>query len=75
MVAASISQAHAGSYLCNFLYYHSLSWAMSRDEAAPVLFVHIPRVLASPEKHEEWIMLAVSSALTGSALLIRKYST
>jgi len=40
-----------------------------------VLFVHIPRVLASPEKHEEWIMLAVSSALTGSALLIRKYST
>jgi hypothetical protein len=40
-----------------------------------VLFVHIPRVLGSPEKHEEWIMLAVSSALTGSALLIRKYST
>jgi len=36
------SSAHAGSYLCNFLYYHSLSWAMSRDEAAPVLFVHIP---------------------------------
>lgn len=34
--------AHAGSYLCNFLYYHSLSWAMSRDEAAHVLFVHIP---------------------------------
>jgi pyroglutamyl-peptidase len=36
------SSAHAGSYLCNFLYYHSLAWAMSRDEAAPVLFVHIP---------------------------------
>jgi len=40
-----------------------------------VLFVHLPRVLGSPEKHEEWIMLAVSSALTGSALLLRKYST
>ena len=40
-----------------------------------VLFVHIPRVMANPEKHEEWIMLAVSSALTGSALLIRKYAT
>jgi uncharacterized membrane protein YphA (DoxX/SURF4 family) len=40
-----------------------------------VLFVHVPRVLANPEKHEEWIMLAVSGALTGSALLIRKYST
>jgi len=36
------SSAHAGSYLCNFLYYHSLSWAMSRDQTAPVLFVHIP---------------------------------
>ncbi|MCJ7597106.1 MAG: pyroglutamyl-peptidase I [Methyloceanibacter sp.] len=36
------SSAHAGSYLCNFLYYHSLAWAMSRDAAAKMLFVHIP---------------------------------
>jgi pyroglutamyl-peptidase len=36
------SSAHAGSYLCNLLYYHSLSWAKSRDAAANVLFVHIP---------------------------------
>jgi uncharacterized membrane protein YphA (DoxX/SURF4 family) len=43
--------------------------------ASFVLCVHIPRVIANPEKHEEWIMLAVSSALTGAALLIRKYST
>jgi uncharacterized membrane protein YphA (DoxX/SURF4 family) len=43
--------------------------------ASFVLLVHIPRVIASPEKHEEWVMLAVASALTGSALLIRKYST
>lgn len=43
--------------------------------ASFVLFVHIPRVLGSPEKHEEWIMLAVSSALTGAALLLRKNST
>jgi uncharacterized membrane protein YphA (DoxX/SURF4 family) len=40
-----------------------------------VLFVHIPRVFANPEKHDEWIMLAISSALTGAALLIRKHST
>jgi len=40
-----------------------------------VLLVHIPRVIANPEKHEEWIMLAVSSGLAGSALLIRKYAT
>jgi uncharacterized membrane protein YphA (DoxX/SURF4 family) len=39
------------------------------------LFVHIPRVIASPEKHDEWIMLAISSALTGAALLIRKHAT
>jgi len=32
-------------------------------------------VIANPEKHEEWIMLGVSSGLTGSALLIRKYAT
>lgn len=36
------SSTHAGSYLCNFLYYHSLSWAMSHDEVTNVLFVHIP---------------------------------
>lgn len=40
-----------------------------------VLLVHAPRVAASPEKHEEWIMLAISSGLTGAALLIRKYAT
>jgi pyroglutamyl-peptidase len=38
----AITSAHAGSYLCNFVYYHSLSWAMSRDAAGHVLFVHIP---------------------------------
>ena len=40
-----------------------------------VLLVHLPRVIAHPEKHDEWIMLAVSSSLTGAALLIRKYAT
>jgi len=40
-----------------------------------VLLVHLPRVIANPEKHEEWIMLAISSGLTGAALLIRKHST
>jgi uncharacterized membrane protein YphA (DoxX/SURF4 family) len=40
-----------------------------------VLLVHVPRVLASPELHAEWIMLAMSSALSGSAWLVRKYAT
>jgi uncharacterized membrane protein len=39
------------------------------------LLLHLPRVLAAPEQHVEWIMLAISSALAGSALLVRKYAT
>ena len=39
------------------------------------VLVHLPRVIANPEKHEEWIMLAVSSGLAGSAVLTRKYAT
>jgi uncharacterized membrane protein YphA (DoxX/SURF4 family) len=40
-----------------------------------VVLLHIPRVIASPEQHIEWIMVAVASSLTGAALLIRKYAT
>ena len=43
--------------------------------ASFVVLIHIPRVIADPHKHEEWIMLAVSSSLTGAAWLIRKYAT
>lgn len=39
-----------------------------------VVLLHVPRVIANPDQHVEWIMLAVSSALTGAALLIRKYA-
>jgi uncharacterized membrane protein YphA (DoxX/SURF4 family) len=38
-----------------------------------VLLLHLPRVIANPEKHDEWIMLAVSASLTGAAVLLRKY--
>jgi uncharacterized membrane protein YphA (DoxX/SURF4 family) len=38
-----------------------------------VVLLHLPRVIAHPEKHDEWIMLAVSASLTGAALLLRKY--
>jgi uncharacterized membrane protein YphA (DoxX/SURF4 family) len=40
-----------------------------------VVLLHIPRVIASPGQHIEWTMVAVASALCGSALLIRKYAT
>ena len=39
------------------------------------LLLHLPRVAAAPDQHVEWIMLGISSALAGSALLVRKYAT
>ncbi len=32
-----------------------------------VLLLHLPRVLAKPESHEEWTMLAIATSLTGAA--------
>lgn len=43
--------------------------------ASFVVLLHVPRVIAHPELHVEWIMLGMSSALTGAALLVRKYAT
>ncbi|HYJ42209.1 MAG TPA: DoxX family membrane protein [Steroidobacteraceae bacterium] len=40
-----------------------------------VVLLHLPRVIAAPDQHVEWIMLGVSGMLTGAALLIRKYAT
>ena len=40
-----------------------------------VLLLHLPRVIANPGLRVEWIMLAVSSSLTGAAWLVRKYAT
>lgn len=42
--------------------------------ASFVVLLHIPLVIAAPQ-HMEWIMLAVSSGLTGAAWLVRKYAT
>ena len=40
-----------------------------------VVLLHLPRVIATPDQHVEWIMLGVSGMLTGAALLVRKYAT
>jgi uncharacterized membrane protein len=40
-----------------------------------VVLLHLPRVIASPGLHVEWIMLAISSTLTGAAWLVRKHAT
>jgi pyroglutamyl-peptidase len=39
---AAASSRSAGSYLCNFLYYHSLAWARRQPDPRLVLFVHVP---------------------------------
>jgi pyroglutamyl-peptidase len=38
----AITSRSAGSYLCNFLYYHSLDWAQRQETGPLVIFVHIP---------------------------------
>ena len=40
-----------------------------------VVLLHLPRVVAAPDQHVEWIMLGVSSMLAGAAWLLRKYAT
>jgi pyroglutamyl-peptidase len=40
-LAASASRS-AGSYLCNYLYYHSLAWVGRQSDHRLVLFVHVP---------------------------------
>jgi uncharacterized membrane protein YphA (DoxX/SURF4 family) len=42
--------------------------------ASFVLLLHLPRVIAAPDQHVEWIMLGVSSMLAGAAWLVRKYA-
>jgi uncharacterized membrane protein YphA (DoxX/SURF4 family) len=43
--------------------------------AAFVVLLHIPLVVAAPEKHMNWVMLAVATTYTGAAWLVRKYAT
>ena len=39
--------------------------------ASFVLLLHLPRVIASPQAHVEWVMLGVSITLMGAAWLVR----
>lgn len=39
---AAVPSRSAGSYLCNYLYYHSLDWVRRQPEPRLALFVHIP---------------------------------
>jgi uncharacterized membrane protein len=39
--------------------------------ASFVLLLHVPRVIANPGVHVEWVMLAISTTLMGAAWLVR----
>ena len=43
--------------------------------ASFVVLLHVPRVIAHPGLHVEWLMLGASASLAGAAWLIRKYAT
>ena len=43
--------------------------------ASFVILLHLPRVIAAPHAHAEWVMLGVSTGLTGAAWLVRKNAT
>jgi uncharacterized membrane protein YphA (DoxX/SURF4 family) len=43
--------------------------------ASFVVLLHLPRVVAQPQQHVEWVMLGISTSLTGAAWLIRTYAT
>jgi pyroglutamyl-peptidase len=53
----AVSSRSAGSYLCNFLYYHSLDWARGQTEQPLVLFVHIPPLSARAGPFSEEALL------------------
>jgi pyroglutamyl-peptidase len=38
----AVASRFAGSYLCNYLYYHSLDWAGRQSDPRLALFVHVP---------------------------------
>jgi pyroglutamyl-peptidase len=38
----AVASRSAGTYLCNYLYYLSLHWALGQNGACDVCFVHLP---------------------------------
>ncbi len=73
-VATGVGYIAAGIALLTRLQLRLAAPLLAAMMASFVLLVHIPRVVASPGVHAEWIMVAIASALTGAAWLIRKYA-
>jgi pyroglutamyl-peptidase len=53
----AVASRSAGSYVCNYLYYHSLDWARRQESACLVLFVHIPLSSGKSGPFSEEILL------------------
>ena len=62
------SSVHAGTYLCNFLYYHSLAWARGRANAPRVLFVHVPLARSQGGSLDERELLRAAKIILDFAL-------
>lgn len=60
---SAVASRSAGSYLCNFLYYHSLDWARRQDNASLALFVHIPLLQRAGPFTEGKLLLAARETL------------
>ena len=54
---AAVTSHSAGHYLCNFLYYHSLAWALRQSAPPLVLFVHVPPMSGQDGDFSEELLL------------------
>ena len=54
---AAVTSHSAGHYLCNFLYYHSLDWALRQSAPPLVLFVHVPPTSGKDDDLTEEMLL------------------
>jgi pyroglutamyl-peptidase len=54
---AAVTSHSAGHYLCNFLYYHSLAWALRQSAPPLVLFVHVPPTSGQDGDFSEELLL------------------
>ena len=60
---AAVTSHSAGHYLCNFLYYHSLDWALRQSVPPLVLFVHVPPTSGKDGDFTEAMLLRGGQAI------------
>jgi uncharacterized membrane protein YphA (DoxX/SURF4 family) len=73
--ATGVGHALAGLALLSGIRARLAAGCEAAMMASFVVLLHLPRVIQAPDQHVEWIMLGMSTTLTGAALLVRKYAT